>query len=143
MYNYGARSMTVFAELHEKLQRIAKYVIQIFDISLIEGYRPEDEQNEEFNEGTSKLKWPDSKHNHKPARALDAWPFPVSWPNIKMIPIEHRQAAREYAKNLCMWYYMGGLFKGIAVVLGIKIKWGGHFKSMFDGPHVELDDNEQ
>ena len=31
-----------------------------------------------------------------------------------------------------------GIVKGVAAQLGIRVRWGGNFKTFFDGPHWEL-----
>ena len=142
MFYFSKRSLDKRQELHPKLQRIVDYVLRVFDISLACGHRSEADQNKVYGKGTSQLKWPESKHNSKPSRAVDAWPYPVQWPNLKRIPGEYHEDVRDYARSVGTWYYMGGLFKGVAVALGIKLRWGGHFKSIFDGPHIELDDDE-
>jgi peptidoglycan L-alanyl-D-glutamate endopeptidase CwlK len=53
---------------------------------------------------------------------VDVVPYPVDWSDI------------------CGFYEFAGFVKGIAVPLGIKVKWGGDFKTFFDGAHWELED---
>jgi hypothetical protein len=48
------------------------------DFKILCGHREEKEQNEAFNKGNSKLKWPQSKHNSLPSLAVDIAPFPVN-----------------------------------------------------------------
>lgn len=51
------------------------------DITVLCGFRNEADQNAAFERGTSKLRWPHSKHNSRPARAVDIAPYPVNWLN--------------------------------------------------------------
>lgn len=143
MPHYGKKSLERLSQVHPKLHRIAMLVIKVYDIAIAEGHRAKKEQDEAYGKGTSGVMWPNSKHNIEPSRALDSWIWPVEWPTLKRIPTEYHEEVRNYAKSVGKWYHMGGIFKGVAVALGIKIKWGGDFKSLFDGPHVELDDDEE
>ena len=104
------------------LQALFYEVIKEFDCSIICGHRGEAEQNKAFKEGNSKLKWPKSKHNTYPSRAVDVVPWPIDWKDIKR-------------------------FKALAVVvqnkakeMGIKIQWGGDWPKFRDYPHWQLED---
>lgn len=72
---YGPASEANIGELHPELQRLlracALELPSYFDISVTCGWRGEADQNEAFRTGASKLRWPDSAHNKKPARAYD------------------------------------------------------------------------
>lgn len=142
MPKFSQLSIARLSSAHEILQRLAHIVIKVFDISIICGHRSREDQEKALLDGHSKLPWPRSKHNSFPSRSIDAWPYPVKWPSLDAIPVEHRKAADEYAAALANWYYMAGLFKGAGAALDIDVKWGGHFKSLFDAPHIELADSE-
>lgn len=75
MFQYGKKSKKCFSQLHSDLQLIFETVLKDRDHTLTEGYRPEERQNEMFDKGLSKLKFPNSKHNTIPSMAVDAWPF--------------------------------------------------------------------
>lgn len=90
------------------------------EITVLCGYRGEKEQNEAFAKGNSKLKFPKSKHNKKPAQAVDVAPYPIDWNDLKRF--------REMCNKIEL----------IATKLGIKIRLGRDFKFV-DMPHVELD----
>jgi hypothetical protein len=142
MPKFSQLSLDRLSSAHEKLRRLAHIVIKLFDISIICGHRSKEDQDKALAEGHSKVPWPRSKHNSFPSRAIDIWPYPVKWPSLDKIPAEHRKAAKEYADILASWYYMAGLFKGAGAALDIDVKWGGHFKSLFDAPHIELGDDK-
>jgi peptidoglycan L-alanyl-D-glutamate endopeptidase CwlK len=50
-------------------------VIKSFDYSAISGHRQEEEQNELFSRGLSRLKYPHSSHNAYPSEAIDIAPY--------------------------------------------------------------------
>ena len=102
------------------LQELFHFVIQHVDCSILEGHRGEERQTEAYHSGHSKLKWPNSKHNKNPSRAVDVAPYPIDWDDIMRF--------REF----------GHYVKGVADVLGIKIRWGGDFPTWKDYPHFEL-----
>jgi peptidoglycan L-alanyl-D-glutamate endopeptidase CwlK len=39
------------------------------------------DQDEAYIKGTSRAKWPESKHNHQPSTAVDVAPYPLNWFN--------------------------------------------------------------
>ncbi len=128
MPRFGRTSQRHLDEAHPDLQRVFNIVIGHFDCSVIEGHRPQDEQNKAFHAGRSKLKWPESRHNQHPSLAVDAVPYPVDW--------EDRER----------FYYFAGFVVAVAATLGITVRWGGdwdrdtqvHDQSFFDLPHFEL-----
>jgi peptidoglycan L-alanyl-D-glutamate endopeptidase CwlK len=120
-YTFSKRSLKNLDQCHPKLQKIAHEAIKEFDFIVICGYRGEKEQNEAFRRGTSKLKFPKSKHNKTPALAFDAVPY------IKGAPGGIDWSAR--AKFL----EMRKCFKRAADKLGIPVRF-----ISWDLPHVEL-----
>lgn len=108
---------------HPVLQLLLNEAIKYFDFKIVCSYRNKEEQDLAFKKGTSKLKYPMSKHNRLPAMAVDIAPCvngKICWDN----------------KDL--FYYMAGLVKGIASQMKINITWGGHWVNFFDGAHFEL-----
>lgn len=121
MYKYGKKSLERLATVHPDLQAIAHELIKVMDVTILCGYRGEKEQNAAFIAGNSKLQYPRSKHNKKPALAVDIAPFPIDWKDISRF------------KKMCEHV------EEIAKRLGIKIRLGRDF-SFKDYPHVELHD---
>lgn len=72
---YGPRSQSNINQLHGSLVRIlyafADSAPRSLDIIVTDGHRGETAQNKAFDEGKSKLRFPDSAHNKLPARAFD------------------------------------------------------------------------
>lgn len=90
----------------------------VADISVACGHRGQAEQDDAFARGASKLRWPKSKHNTLPSRAVDVWPYPVDWTRAGLPAFEALRRA----------------FAAKAAELGIPIR---HIS--WDWPHHELD----
>jgi hypothetical protein len=123
MFEFSEKSKERLSSCDDRLQDIFNEVIKHYNCTIVCGYRDKDTQNELFDRGRSKLKWPNSKHNHYLSKAVDVIPSATGWDNLNEL------------------YYLAGLALGIAVSKGIKIKWGGRYKNFFDGAHVELDED--
>lgn len=113
---------------HDDLQRLVESLVEDgYDITVIEGHRTQEKQDEYFRTGKSKLKWPDGKHCATPSNAVDIMENPIDWNDRKRI--------EAFAKVV--------LFR--AQALGLKIRWGGDWnqngksddEKFFDGPHFE------
>ena len=104
---YSNTSLRRLKTCDPNLQRLFTEVLKEFDHSIICGFRSEEEQNEAFEAGKSKLKYPQSKHNSYPSKAIDVIPFPVEW--------EDRERMTLFA----------GYVLGKASAMGIKVRWGG------------------
>ena len=120
MYKFGKKSKNNLNQCHPDLQDILNEAIKIYDFSVICGHRSEKEQNEAYNKGNSKLKWPQSKHNSLPSCAVDIVPFPIDWSDLER------------------FNRLVGIIQGIAQSKGIKIRLGADFNSSKDYPHIEL-----
>lgn len=103
-------------------------VVEQFDITIIHGHRGKKVQNEAFENGFSRKRWPESKHNRNPSEAVDIAPWPVDWDDMPR------------------WYYMAGIVMATARRMGIPIRWGGDWdgdgdlndNSLLDLGHFEL-----
>lgn len=131
MPSYSNGSIVKLSTCHPDLQRIMNEVIKHVDIAITCGHRDEEDQEQAFREGKSHVRFPNSKHNSKPSRAVDFVPFilgkPV-WNNKDLI---------------CGIAFF---IKGIAAGMGIKVRlgadWNGDFDTttdnFLDAFHVEL-----
>ena len=120
MFRFSKRSESNLNECHEDIQKVLREAIKHYDFTVIEGYRGEAEQNEAYNKGFSKVKFPNSKHNVMPSRAVDIVPYPIDWKNIKRF------------EELAL------IVKAIAEELQVGLNWGGDWKRFKDYPHWEL-----
>ena len=126
---FGRRSRECLATCDDRLVIVAEETLRIgMDFSVICGARGKEAQNGAFNYGFSKVRWPDSKHNETPSKALDFAPYPIDWS-------DHRR-----------FYLLMGLFLSTAFFLEIPII-GGHDwdydydlndQSFFDIGHIQL-----
>lgn len=104
---FSPTSVQRLAQCDEQLQHVFNAVLQVCDCTVITGRRPEADQNEMFRTGKSQLKYPQGKHNSFPSKAVDAAPYPIDW--------KDRERATLFA----------GLVLGVALTMGIKLRWGG------------------
>lgn len=120
MPSFSQKSLQRLMTCDERLQRIMNIVIQHMDITVLEGHRGKERQNKAYEEGKSKVKFPNSKHNKEPSMAVDVAPYPIDWGDKKRFD------------------QMGHFVLGVAAGLGIQLEWGGNFKSFYDGPHFQI-----
>jgi peptidoglycan L-alanyl-D-glutamate endopeptidase CwlK len=119
-FKLSQRSLNNLKGVDEDLVAVVKRAIEIteIDFGVTEGIRTLVRQEELFKKGLSKT----MKSKHLIGRAVDLVAYvdgKVSWEKEDYYPIA---LAMERA----------------AIELNVKIKWGGDFKSFFDGPHFEL-----
>jgi len=127
-FKIGKKSRKKLDTCHEHIKKIFEYVINYYDFSVLEGFRTEEIQNNYYDQGKSKLKFPQGKHNKFPSLAIDVAPYPIDWNDIERF--------NEFARFV----------QGIALgKFGIRLRWGGDWngdfkknESFIDCPHFEL-----
>ena len=72
---FSRQSLRRLDTCHTDLIVLALEVVKHFDCTVVWGHRGEEEQNEFFNSGTSRCKYPNSKHNRVPSLAVDLVPY--------------------------------------------------------------------
>jgi len=117
---FSKKSKAQLATCHEDLQRLFNEVIKHHDCTIIEGHRNQEDQDKYFKLGTTKLKWPHGNHNKTPSMAVDVMPYPIDWKDMDRV--------KEFGTFVLV----------TANILGIKINWGGNWKTFKDYPHYEL-----
>jgi len=128
MPRYSKRSKERLATCDEKLQDVFNEVIKHVDCSILEGHRSKERQNKLYDEGRTKVRYPDGRHNADPSKAVDVTPYPVNW--------EDRERQTLFA----------GFVLGIARGMGLRLRWGGDWDQDFqvmdnrfdDFPHFEI-----
>ena len=120
MAEFSERSMSRLMTCDPRLQELFDIVVLYFDCTILCGHRDEEEQDRAYNEGKSKARWGQSKHNSLPSMAVDVVPYPIDWGDIER------------------FHHFAAFVQVIAQSKGIDIRWGGDFKNFFDGPHFEL-----
>lgn len=130
MPSFSRASLDRLSTCDLRLQRVFEEVIKHRDCSILEGHRLKEAQDRAFTTGKSKTPWPNSKHNASPSKAVDAMPWYPEAPHIRW-DMNDRKTSHELRE-------FAGFVLGVAAGMGIKLRWGGHFRSFFDGPHFEL-----
>ena len=110
-FKFSKTSLFRLNTCDEKLQKVFNKVIEIYDFSVLEGYRSEELQTEYFLKGLSKIEYPNSKHNEYPSKAIDIAPWPINW--------NDRES----------FIYLAGIVKGVSQSMGIPLRWGGDWDS--------------
>jgi len=118
MPRFSNSSLKKLNECHPLLQSLFHEVIKKYDCKVICGYRTEEKQTEAFDNGFSKTKFPNSKHNLVPSHGIDVIPFPIDW-------TDHKR-----------FYHFAGYVLGIANMHNVNIRWGGDWD-------IDLDFNDQ
>lgn len=130
-YKYSDRSLSKLNTAHPLLQKVFHEAIKHRDLSIIEGHRTKDKQDEYYNTGKSKKRYPNSKHNKMPSLAVDALPYP-----FKSEDWNDREKFIEFAS------WIRGLAAGMGITLRCGIDWDMDHdtkdQTFFDGPHFEL-----
>ena len=110
---FGRRSLTSLETCHPGLQVIAYKALStsIIDFTILCGHRSKEEQDAHFEQGTTQLKWPNSKHNKFPSDAVDIVPWirgKLSWNPL----------------HCC---FLAGILLTCAKELGYTLRWGGNW----------------
>ena len=128
MPKFSKSSLSKLETCHDDLQKVFKEVIKHVDCTIIEGDRGEERQNKLCDEGKSKVRFPNGRHNASPSRAVDVMAYPIDW--------------NDRERNTLFAGYVIGLTRG----MGVTLRWGGDWDSDFnlkenffdDHPHFEL-----
>lgn len=107
MPKLGKRSKSRLEGVDHRLIMVLEEVVKFFDITVIEGKRSQDRQDELVRQGKSKTKF----GKHVKGLAVDIAPYPIDW------------NARDD------FHYLGGFVLGVAAKMGINIRWGGDWSS--------------
>ena len=128
MPRFGRKSRKELSSCHKDLQKVFNEIIKHIDCTVLEGHREKEKQNKFYEEGRSKVRFPDGRHNINPSCAVDVTPWPVDW--------DDRERQTLFA----------GFVLGISRSMGIKLRWGGDWDMDFnvgdnqfdDFPHFEI-----
>jgi peptidoglycan L-alanyl-D-glutamate endopeptidase CwlK len=114
-YRFGRKSRERLKGVNTKLVNVCNELIKIMDVTIIEGLRSKERQAELLEKGATKVKY----SRHMEGNAVDLAPYPINW--------EDRER----------FHYMGGMVRGIGLMHGVKIRWGGDW----DGDGEIADNN--
>lgn len=141
MNKWGKKSLANYRMLHSDLKLLCDEVLKIHDCSIFQSYRDKETQNKYYANGTSKVKWPDSKHNTTPSDAVDLAPYV---PGQDSYDMEHVLHFAGIVQAIAAKLYQEGL-------MSRRLIWGGSWRvktdaqfafdqnRFFDGIHFELE----
>jgi len=121
---FGAKSAERLATLDPKLRELFEDVVREYDCVILVGHRGKADQDKAVAAGLSKTPWPTGKHNSLPSKAADVAPFDPRAPGGVNWGEDLRTKKPDRAA-LARFYHFAGFVKGRALVLGIRIRWGG------------------
>lgn len=121
-YRWSVSSAQRQAEVTPFLQEVSDAILSYMDVSFICGHRGRAEQDEAYATGKSKLRFPQSKHNKMPARAMD------------LKPVEAESSNRRG------FYFMAGFAVGYAAAKGRKLRSGADWNMNGKFTDNEFDD---
>ena len=107
MPKFSERSKRNLSTCDPALIALFNEVVKHFDCSIIEGHRSDLLQEKAFENGTSQLRAGQSQHNKHPSLAVDVAPYPIDWDDRER------------------FYYFAGHVMGLALSMGIKLRYGG------------------
>jgi peptidoglycan L-alanyl-D-glutamate endopeptidase CwlK len=115
----GKRSTDNLKGIHPDLVRVVKRALELspVDFTVIEGLRTKERQAELLEQGFTRT----MNSRHIIGQAVDIVPLPVDWKNPKPFGL------------------VAEAMKKAADELGVKITWGGDWKSFVDLPHYQIE----
>lgn len=142
-FKFGARSIARLETCDPQLQLVMHAAMdwQLMDFTVLVGHRDQVEQDDAFERGASKLRWPNSKHNADPSLAVDIAPWPVRWGDDGQTKV----------KDIGQFYRLAGIVLTTASLVGVPVRWGGDWnmngdvydQAFDDLVHFELVEGEQ
>jgi peptidoglycan L-alanyl-D-glutamate endopeptidase CwlK len=134
-FNYSSKSLAKLNTCHPDIQKVLKEAIKHYDITILEGVRTKERQEELVRTGMSKTM--NSKHLAQDdgfSHAVDCALYPVDWNDRERFVF-----LQGYLKGLADQMKASGQ---ITHTFRNGVDWDsdGNIKehSFFDGPHVEL-----
>ena len=134
-YAFSSRSLSKLNSCHSDLILLMTEALADpecpSDMSVLEGFRDEERQNQMVEDGKSQLPWPRSRHNSFPSMAVDVAPYVggISWDWKYYYPLA------DHIKTVWQRLQMDGKTTG-----QYDLEWGGDWSGSFgpDGPHWQL-----
>lgn len=139
MPRFGKSSRVQRDTCDVRIARAADALIEVHDFSFLCGHRGEAEQNAYYDAGTSKVKYPNSKHNETPSLACDLCPYHKTYgrligtkDQIREIALAEteRRGKMVSTAEIDGWIreqytHLAGRFIEAARWQGTALRWGG------------------
>ncbi len=115
----GKRSTDNLNGVHPDLVQVVRRALELslVDFTVIEGLRTPERQAELMKQGFTRT----LKSRHIIGQAVDIVPLPVDWNNPEPFKL------------------VADAMKKAALELGVRITWGGDFKTFKDLPHYQIE----
>ena len=137
---YSQRSLDNLASAHPLWTNILTYVLEelCIDHSVICGHRGKKAQDQAFEDKTTTLRWPFSKHNQFPSLAVDAVPWPILWHDPS--PRRREKYTQEMIRFVTIVQMVAKFKFGVTVRVGLDWDrdWSLMDNKFNDYPHLEL-----
>ncbi len=118
-YKFSKRSIKNLETCSGSIQDLLNEAIKYYDFTVLCGFRDKKAQNDAYEKGYSKLRFPHSRHNKYPSNAVDVVPYPIDWDDTKR------------------FLELNRIIMKCADELDIKIDWGFNLWG-WDMPHYQL-----
>lgn len=126
MPSFSKTSLARLNTCHEDIIKVCTELIKQYDFSVLCGHRSKEEQDKAFEQGNSKVRFPNSKHNSTPAKAIDISPYPIKWDNLE-----------RFKEMWIRFDTIAKVLKNEGKISSIFV-WGGDWTSLKDYPHIEI-----
>ena len=156
MYSFSQRSKEKLSQCDKSLQLICNQAIVYTDFSIVTGHRNKEEQNRLYQQGFSKLKWPNGKHNSNPSLAVDVAPYIKPYGIIfggpeqvkRIMELSHKRKGEVYSFIEKSYARLIGILEGVSlsnnISLRVGLDWDHDFDTLdqtfHDLGHIELDE---
>ena len=128
MPKFNSKSRKRLDTCSPEWSEILNEVIKYYDCTILEGHRNKEKQYLAYAKKASKHRWPNSKHNSLPSKAVDVapWPIPYEW--------------GENWKDRVKFYELKAIIFYVAAQKGYKIRYGGDWDMDYDYKDNTFDD---
>lgn len=135
MFKLGKKSLGILEEAKVDLRLLVTVAIRVspWDFSVTEAHRGQPSQDYAYQNGASKVRWPNSKHNSAPSQAIHLDPYPLLYPGTQ-------HSERENMKRYARYYMLAVHIRTVAEYISVPIRWGGDWDGDWDILDQSFDD---
>lgn len=149
MPSFSRQSMSNLSSCCREVQMVMHRSIRYTDFTIVQGFRDEETQNRYYERGVSQVKWPNSKHNSNPSKAVDVAPYHPTFGILfgspeQLTVISQAMSITKQAVNAIIlreYFYLAGVIMCQAQELQVEMRWGGDWdrdKDYFDNKFNDL-----